>query len=44
MVFNWRDEEITNVSISADICEQIYVFIEESLQEHDSVIIHGIGT
>lgn len=44
MIFNWRDEEITRISISAELCEQIYEFIENCLKGHESVIIHGIGT
>ena len=44
MSFNWRDEEVTSISISADLCAHIYSFIEETLIIHESVIIHGIGT
>ena len=44
MSFNWRDEEINQVYLNAEICEKIYQFVEDGLRVHDSVIIHGIGT
>lgn len=44
ITLNWRDEDQLSININAQLCDHLYNFIEECLVQHDSVIVHGIGT